>query len=152
MYKQVVKPEAGFLIAHITYTNAHNNVLEVKRSYRSMEDADRFIEAHMRSWMAEKLTRYIHHKVMLYEYGIKSWYGSINRLLALDHCRSIIPVLSDCSLYFISNWILANEKQLTSILPSQKNKSYDSSYRNLQELVWMSVRIRKVRRENSVTA
>lgn len=152
MYKQSVISESGFLTVSISFTNAHNNVIKIKKSYTNMDDADRCIEQHMRNWMADKLRRYVQHSDRLYETGFSDFYRTINKTAALEHCLRILPQLGDISLSYIATLILATEKQLTLILPSPKNNSYASSYRNLQELVWMSIQLRKVQRVEKQTA
>ena len=65
MYKYAIESESGFPIVTITYTNAFNNVIEVKRPYTHMDDADKYVQGHMRNWLGDKLTRYIKHKSVL---------------------------------------------------------------------------------------
>lgn len=152
MYKQNVTTKLGYLEVHITFTNCHNNVMEVKKTYSSMDDADRYIELHMRNYMCDKLKRYIFHKINIFETASQGWSNTINKCEALDHCRLFIPQLRDANLFTIGNWILASEIELTRILPSPRNPSYTSSSHNLQELVWMSVQLRKYQRRYKVTA
>lgn len=152
MYKRNVTIESGFFIVRISYTNQFNNIIEIKHSYNSMDTAERYIYLHLLNWMRDKLKRFIFHKVNLYETSSLGWYNSINKHDSLDQCRKLIPFLQDASLFTITNWILENEKHLSNILPSQRNNSYSSSRLNLQELVWMSIHLRKQQRLQKQTA
>ena len=152
MYKYAIESESGFPIVTITYTNAFNNVIEVKRPYTHMDDADKYVQGHMRNWLGDKLTRYIKHKAVLFETGDGGYYRNPVRCDALENCKRFQPYIGLSKLMRLSQWILENEKQITMILPNTKNSSYTSSYRNLQELIWVSVQLRKIQRHEKQSA
>lgn len=151
MYKYVIT-SAPFPVLTITYSNEHHNVKEKRVSFSCDEDARRYVYLDMRNWLADNLKRYINHAAILSDVGYQAFYKTIDRCAALEHCKTFLPQLNTAGLLQISAWILENEHQMQLILPNPKHKSYKNSEMKVKELVWLSVQLRKIQRQEKQSA
>lgn len=143
MFKSEITPDNGFFKVVVTYTDAHGNTCEEKRSYLKQTEAALFAVKKQTEWLRDGLTRYINHADILYHTGRPDFYITTRRSNALMICKSYLQTIPYESYRGISMLILNLEQELRAILPSPGNKSFRSQTDKLEELVWTAARIRK---------
>ncbi len=89
----------------------------------------------MQSALVKELKSYVDHKHMISRnnphYNKKLWF-----LTALEKCQLLVRIISvELNNQTIARLILARQKELRSILPDQRNKSFASSEIKLNEII-----------------
>lgn len=87
--------------------------------------------------LKEQICKYIQHKKVLA--NVSKHYMNFQILNALQFCDSLLTLFKYQSQYLterdIANYILQNKQHLQMILPAEGNKSYQSSCKNLNEMI-----------------
>lgn len=87
--------------------------------------------------LKQQICKYIQHKVVLA--NVSSHYLNFQRLNALQFCDSLLKLFKYQAQHLterdIAKYILQNKQHLQMILPAEGNKSYQSSYKNLTEMI-----------------
>ncbi len=91
-----------------------------------------------------KIRRYIKHKEILFKHV--DCYGDSERRTALAYCKaSFKTCFEQCNFYDlrrIANVVLMSQEQLTKLLPQTSNPSYESSVKNLTEIIEEAKKLR----------
>lgn len=124
----------GFTDIQLEFDAPNGNVVDT-RSFRSKEDADRYILSTKHSYIVHKLERFVQHKKILVETGRRDFYVTEKRFESLEKCWKAVCWAQDQPFKRVCQVILQIKDQLYNILPSPSNVSYSSSVRELEEII-----------------
>lgn len=87
--------------------------------------------------LASEISRYIKHKLVLANYS--NHYLNLNILHSLQEADMLLKLFCRQKQYLtthdIARFILQNKNNLLNILPSSANKSYESSYKKINNIL-----------------
>ena len=129
MQAYCVKPDGFGYIALLPESNAF---------FWNKNTAGKFCEAQTKEYIQIELRKYVDKADFQ-----QGFYKTIRKFNALEHLKQYVLSLPAQSLLELANEVLALEPELRAIIPSIKHPCHKISRSQVNDLIWLCIRIRR---------
>ena len=124
-----INPDGFGFTAHLPKTNAF---------FWSKVSAGNFCEAKTKEYIHHELRRYVDNADFQ-----RGFYQTIRKHDALEKLKNFVQIALPPSLREYTSQVLELEQELRAIVPSTKHPCHHASKQQLDNLIWLCIRIRK---------